>query len=194
MNSKLLRFHFSLLHSSPGRKREENAKTEVAATVVGCEGGAKRRTTELGRRAIGTAASNLRSGIIRGIPNAAIDRCALVIIMPIVRAPFPSVAMGIEKSKVICGKCLRWNCSSSKISLWSFAIATGNRSIGTNIIGASIIGDISGNSWTKVVRRSRSSATSVFPFHFAREAVGFSSKLRQSIANLHRFKPINSFN
>jgi hypothetical protein len=50
---------------SAGRKREEDAKTEVVVTVVGWVGVANRRSTVLGRIAVGTAAFGLPALIVR---------------------------------------------------------------------------------------------------------------------------------
>ena len=50
---------------SAGRKREEDSKTEVVVTVVGCVGVANRRSTVLGRIAVGTAAFGLPALYVR---------------------------------------------------------------------------------------------------------------------------------
>ena len=50
---------------SAGRKREEDAETEVVVTVVGWVGVANRRSTVLGRIAVGTAAFGLPALWIR---------------------------------------------------------------------------------------------------------------------------------
>jgi hypothetical protein len=104
--------------------------------------------------------------------------------MPEVKTPFPDIAVHIIQPKAIGGK------TPDRGRL--FTIIT----LGTLTIGmvAIIVGYVSRYEFPKGERCRRSRTAGIFPFRFTGKPIVPSRRLREALAKLYRFIPIDSFN